>query len=56
VSVQGFEGDIVAVVSSEHRVKPGDVLDLKVPLDKLHLFNRETGDAIASTSRAEAAA
>jgi multiple sugar transport system ATP-binding protein len=56
VSVQGFDGDIVAVVSSEHRVKPGDVLDLKVPLDKLHLFNRETGDAIPSTSRAEAAA
>jgi multiple sugar transport system ATP-binding protein len=47
VTVQGHEGDVVAVVSSENRVKPGDVLDLKVPLDKLHLFNQETGDAIA---------
>jgi multiple sugar transport system ATP-binding protein len=47
VTVQGHEGDIVAVVSSENRVKPGDVLDLKLPLEKLHLFNQETGDAIA---------
>jgi multiple sugar transport system ATP-binding protein len=47
VTVQGHEGDIVAVVSSEHRVKPGDVLDLKLPLEKLHLFNQETGDALA---------
>jgi multiple sugar transport system ATP-binding protein len=54
VSAQGYEGDIVAVVSSEHRVKPGDVLDLKVPLDKLHLFNQENGDAVA-WSQAEAA-
>jgi ABC-type sugar transport system ATPase subunit len=28
VTVEGHEGDIVAVVSSEHRVKPGDVIDL----------------------------
>lgn len=47
VSVQGHEGDIVAVVSSENRVKPGDVLDLKLPLEKLHLFDQETGDAVA---------
>jgi multiple sugar transport system ATP-binding protein len=56
VTVQGHEGDVVAVVSSEHRVKPGDVLDLKVPLDKLHLFDQESGDAIASSSRTEVAA
>ena len=55
VSVQGHETDVVAVVSSEHRVKPGDVLDLKLPLEKLHLFDRESGDAIAWSS-AEAAA
>src|SRR5688500_4453865 len=30
--------DIVAIVGSEHRVKPGDVLDFTVPLDKVHLF------------------
>jgi multiple sugar transport system ATP-binding protein len=55
VTVQGHEGDVVAVVSSENRVKPGDILDLKLPLEKLHLFNQETGDAIA-WSKAEAAA
>ena len=35
--------DIVAIVGSEHRVKPGDVLDLHVPLQKVHLFNAESG-------------
>jgi multiple sugar transport system ATP-binding protein len=56
VSVQGHEGDVVAVVSSEHRVKPGDILDLKVPLEKLHLFNQETGDALAWSPATAAAA
>jgi multiple sugar transport system ATP-binding protein len=55
VTVQGHEGDVVAVVGSEHRVKPGDIIDLKLPLEKLHLFNQESGDAIAWSS-AEAAA
>jgi multiple sugar transport system ATP-binding protein len=55
VSVQGHEGDVVAVVSSENRVKPGDVLDLKLPLEKLHLFDQESGDSLA-WSKAEAAA
>ena len=53
--VQGHEGDVVAVVSSEHRVKPGDVLDLKLPLEKLHLFDAASGDAVA-WSMTEAAA
>ena len=55
VTVPGHEGDIVAVVSSEHRVKPGDVLDLKLPLEKLHLFDRATGDAAGATAREAAA-
>ena len=29
-----------------HRVSPGDVLDLKLPLEKLHLFDAATGDSI----------
>jgi multiple sugar transport system ATP-binding protein len=33
--------DIVAVVDASHRVKPGDVLDVKVPLSELHLFDEE---------------
>src|SRR5215210_5398486 len=48
VTLPGHEGDIVAVVSSEHRVKPGDVLDLKLPLEKLHLFDRGSGDSLAN--------
>jgi multiple sugar transport system ATP-binding protein len=55
VTLPDHEGDVVAVVSSEHRVKPGDVLDLKLPLEKLHLFNAETGESLA-WSKAEAAA
>jgi len=47
VTVEGHEGDVVAVVSSEHRVKPGDVLELKLPLEKLHLFDRAGGEALA---------
>ncbi len=44
LSLQGL--DLVAVVSSSHVVKPGDVLSLRLPLDKLHLFDSETGDVI----------
>jgi multiple sugar transport system ATP-binding protein len=40
------EHDIVAIVNAEHRVKPGDVLDMKVDLDKLHLFEDESGLAL----------
>jgi multiple sugar transport system ATP-binding protein len=47
VTVQGHEGDVVAIVGSEHRVKPGDVLELKLPLDRLHLFDKATGEALA---------
>jgi multiple sugar transport system ATP-binding protein len=55
VTVQGHEGDVVAVVSSEHRVKPGDVLDLKLPLEKLHLFDQASGDSLAWSKAATAA-
>jgi multiple sugar transport system ATP-binding protein len=55
VTIPGHEGDVVAVVSSEHRVKPGDVLDLKLPLEKLHLFDRASGDSLAMSGAAAAA-
>jgi multiple sugar transport system ATP-binding protein len=49
--------DIVAIVDSENRVKPGDVLDFTVPLEKVHLFEAEGGKALTSTrAAAEAAA
>ncbi len=40
------EHDLVAIVDASHRVKPGDVLDLWVPLDKIHLFDAEDGRAL----------
>ena len=47
--------DIVAIVDSSHRVKPGDVVKLKHPADNLHMFHAETGLTI-NRSLAEAAA
>ena len=41
------EHDLVAIVDSSHRVKPGDALDLFVPMEKIHLFDAEEGKAIA---------
>jgi multiple sugar transport system ATP-binding protein len=32
------DADIIAIVDSSHRVRPGDKVALKVPLDKLQLF------------------
>ena len=40
--------DIVAIVGSDHRVKPGDVLNLILPLSKLHLFDAESGVSLTS--------
>ena len=59
--VSAANQDIVAIVDSEHRVRPGDVIKLTLPLSKLHLFDGETGDALttdraaANVSAAEAA-
>ena len=40
--------DIVAIVDSSHRVKPGDALTLALPLSKLHLFDAESGASLVS--------
>ncbi len=48
--------DIVAIVGSEHRIRPGDVLDLVVPLDKLHLFDPESGATVIASGQPQAAA
>jgi multiple sugar transport system ATP-binding protein len=49
VTVAGHEGDVIAVVPASHRVRPGDVLDLQIPADTLHLFDAESGEAITAT-------
>jgi multiple sugar transport system ATP-binding protein len=40
--VNAADQDIVAIVDSEHRVRPGDIVKLVLPLAKLHLFDAET--------------
>jgi multiple sugar transport system ATP-binding protein len=53
--VNAADQDIVAIVNSSHRVRPGDIVDLVIPLDKLHLFDRETGETIVQESATAAA-
>jgi multiple sugar transport system ATP-binding protein len=40
------EHDLVAIVDAARRIRPGDVLDLWVPLEKIHLFEVEEGRAL----------
>ncbi|HUP99438.1 MAG TPA: sn-glycerol-3-phosphate ABC transporter ATP-binding protein UgpC [Aeromicrobium sp.] len=40
------EHDLVAIVNASHRIKPGDVVDLFVPLDKIHMFETAEGKAL----------
>jgi multiple sugar transport system ATP-binding protein len=40
------EHDLVAIVDASHRVRPGDVLDVYIPLDKVHLFDDQEGASI----------
>ncbi|MEZ0239683.1 MAG: ABC transporter ATP-binding protein [Chloroflexota bacterium] len=44
--------DIVAIVGSEHRVRPGDIVDLVIPLSKVHLFDSETQGSLAAGAAA----
>ena len=45
--VNAADQDIVAIVDSSHRVRPGDIVNLVLPLDKLHLFDGESGLTLA---------
>jgi multiple sugar transport system ATP-binding protein len=46
--VTAADKDIVAIVGSDHRVKPGDMLNLILSLSKLHLFDAESGVSLTS--------
>jgi multiple sugar transport system ATP-binding protein len=48
IHVSAADKDIVAIVDSEHRVKPGDILKLALPMSKLHLFDAESGASLVS--------
>jgi multiple sugar transport system ATP-binding protein len=45
--VNAADQDVVAIVNSSHRVRPGDIVELALPLDKVHVFDSDTGEAIA---------
>jgi multiple sugar transport system ATP-binding protein len=40
------EHDLVAIVDASRRIRPGDVIDLWVPIEKIHLFEAEDGKAL----------
>jgi multiple sugar transport system ATP-binding protein len=46
--------DVVAIVDSSNRVKPGDIVTLVLPLEKLHLFDGESGLTLAPDAAAVA--
>jgi multiple sugar transport system ATP-binding protein len=43
---QGPGGEMLALVGSEHRVKSGDRVEFRLGLDKLHIFDPETEQAL----------
>ncbi len=43
------ETEIVALVSSERRLKPGDNIELGVPMEKIHLFDPETEETLKAS-------
>jgi len=48
--------DIVAIVDAENRVTPGDKLSMVIPLDKVQLFDPESGLQLGAQRTAVAAA
>jgi multiple sugar transport system ATP-binding protein len=47
--------DLVAIVDSSQRVQPGQTVKLRVPLDKVYLFDPETGLALEAQRQPVAA-
>jgi multiple sugar transport system ATP-binding protein len=50
------DNDLVAVIDAKHRVKPGDVLEMHIPLERVHLFDDEQGNALDAPQQPAAAA
>ena len=46
------EEDLVAVVDAAAAVRPGETVQMRLPLEKLHLFDPESGLALASLAAA----
>jgi multiple sugar transport system ATP-binding protein len=45
--VSAADQDVVAIVDSSNRVRPGDIVTLTLALEKLHLFDGESGLTLA---------
>ena len=48
VTVAGHDADVIALVDASNNVHSGDVLDLRIPAEKLHLFDAESGVALTA--------
>ncbi|MGD0248458.1 MAG: sn-glycerol-3-phosphate ABC transporter ATP-binding protein UgpC [Candidatus Limnocylindrales bacterium] len=46
IHASGAGRDIVAIVDSSYRVRPGDMLELRIPLDRIQLFDPDTNFAL----------
>jgi multiple sugar transport system ATP-binding protein len=46
IHVRAGEHDLIALVDARHRVRPGETLDLAIPLEHVHLFDEQSGDAL----------
>jgi len=52
LTVASHEGDVIALIDSSHRVRPGDVLDLNLEAERLYLFDAETGNSLTAPTAA----
>ncbi|HEX2141646.1 MAG TPA: sn-glycerol-3-phosphate ABC transporter ATP-binding protein UgpC [Candidatus Limnocylindria bacterium] len=48
IHAQAEGNEVVALIPSDRRVKPGDQVDLTVPVDKLHVFDPETEKSLVA--------
>ena len=42
VHVQAGQTELVALLPADERLRPGETIDLRVPLERLHLFDPES--------------
>jgi multiple sugar transport system ATP-binding protein len=48
IHAQAEGNEVVALIPSDRRVKPGDQVDLSVPVEKLHVFDPETEKSLVA--------
>jgi multiple sugar transport system ATP-binding protein len=52
IHAQAEDHEVVALVSSDRRVKVGEQIDLAIPSDKLHLFDPDSEKALVTSGQA----